>query len=201
MRRFLLIVILSQFSSCQYKPDNKAVELVKQANEIGSKSFYKDSIKTNQAIELINQAIKIDDKYFSAYHSKSFFLSLKKDIDALLLNNSKMIELRPNQPLWKIQRGLFFDIYGNKIEAEKNYKIGITEYENLLKTGLKNDFNFRMEYLSALETKGEINKARLQLEKISRDFPDNEILKVYKTEYKFKTKDELISLWKNGSGN
>lgn len=201
MRKILLIVIFSQLANCQYKPDSKALELVKQANEIGAKSFYKDSIKTNQAIALIEQAIKIDDKYFSAYYSKALFLTAKKDIDGLLLNNLKMIELRPNQPLWKIQRGFFFDIDNNKSEAEKNYKIGITEYENLLKTELKNNFDFRMEYLSALETKGEIKKAKLELENITKDFPENEILKVNKTEYKFKTKEELIALWKNGSEN
>jgi hypothetical protein len=51
----------------------------------------------------------------------------------------------------------------------KNYKIGLNEYENLLKRTEKNDFNFRMEYLSALETKGELKKAELE-ENISRDF-------------------------------
>lgn len=201
MKKFLLLIIFSQLASCQYKPDTKAIELVKQANKIGSECFYKDTIKANQALLLLNQAIKIDDKYFSAYYSKLIFLTAKKDIDGLLLNNQKMIELRPNQPLWKMQRGLFFDIKGNKSEAEKNYVIGIAEYENLLKTELKKDFNFRMEYLSALETKGDIPKTQLELENISREFPNNEILKAYKAKYKFKTKEELIALWKSGDLN
>jgi len=65
-------------------------------------------------------------------------------------------------------------------------------------TELKNDFNLRMEYLTALEITGDIKKAEKELENISRDFPDNEILKVYKAEYKFKTKEQLINIWKNG---
>jgi len=55
-----------------------------------------------------------------------------------------------------------------------------------------------MEYLTALEITGDIKKAEKELENISRDFPDNEILKVYKAEYKFKTKEQLINIWKNG---
>lgn len=55
--------------------------------------------------------------------------------------------------------------------------------------------------MSALETIGDIENAKQELKNISEDFPDNEILKVYRTEYKFKTKNELIEIWKNGDAN
>ncbi len=199
MKRFLLILILSQFASCQYKPDIKAVELVKKANEIGSKSFYKDSEKANQALKLIDQAIKIDDKYFSAYYSKSLFLSVTKDIDALLLNNSKMIELKPNQPLWIIQRGLFFDIKNEPKKAQENYDLGINKYRELLKQKeLNQDYNFRIEYISALEAKENLNLAKVEMEKLKNDFPENELVQSYVKEYKLKTKTEMKSVWENG---
>jgi hypothetical protein len=52
-----------------------------------------------------------------------------------------------------------------------------------------------MEYLYALETKRR-KKAELELKKHKWEiFQTTEILKVYKTEYKFKTKAELIALW------
>lgn len=112
-----------------------------------------------------------------------------------------MIELRPNQPIWKIQRGLFFEIDDNKIEAEKIYSKAILEYENLLKTELNKDFNFRIEYMTSLETKGEIDKAKIELEKINKEFPNNETIKVFKSDYKFKSKEEIIEYWKNGEVN
>ena len=87
---------------------------------------------------------------------------------------------------------------GNKIEAEKFYSIGISEYETLLKGELNNDFNFRIEYMSSLETKGEIDKAKLELEKIDKDFPNNETVKAFKSDYKFKSKEQIIEYWKTG---
>jgi tetratricopeptide (TPR) repeat protein len=200
MKKLLILTLFLSIVSCNGQ-EKEAKDLVKKANDFFMKSKLEENVKIDSCLVLINKAIKIDESYFNAYYTKSKFLTWKKDIKESIKNNEKMIELRPKQPLWKIQRGLFYDIDGNKTEAEKNYKIGITEYENLLKTELKNDFDFRMEYLSALETKGEINMAKLELENISQDFPNNEILKVYKTEYKFKTKEELIALWKNGSEN
>ena len=200
MKKLLILTLFLSIVSCNGQ-EKEAKDLVKKANDFFMKSNLEENVKIDSCLVLVNKAIKIDESYFNAYYTKSKFLTWKKDIKESIKNNAKMIELRPHQPLWKIQSGLFFDIDGNKTEAEKNYTIGVTEYENLLKTELKNDFNFRMEYLSALETKGEINKAKLELENISRDFPNNEILNVYKTEYKFKTKEELIALWKNGSEN
>ena len=200
MKKLLILTLFLSIVSCNGQ-EKEAKDLVKKANDFFMKSKLEENVKIDSCLVLIDKAIKIDESYFNAYYTKSKLLTRKKDIKESIKNNAKMIELRPQQPVWKIQRGLFYDIDGNKTEAEKNYKIGITEYENLLKTELKNDFNFRMEYLSALETKGELNKAKLELENISQDFPNNEILKVYKTEYKFKTKEELIALWKNGSEN
>ncbi len=197
MKKLLISTILLSIISCKGQK-NESIELVKKANSFFMESNLDEKVKIDSCLVLINKAIEIDNENFNAYYSKSKFLTFKKDIKESIKNNEKMIKLRPNQPLWKMQRGLFFDIDGNQTEAEKNYIIGITEYENLLKTELKNDFNLRMEYLTALETAGDLKKAEKELEKISRDFPDNEILKVYKTEYKFKTKEQLIEMWKNG---
>jgi hypothetical protein len=67
---------------------------------------------------LVDKAIEIDGSYFNAYYTKVNSWLGKKTLKNRL-KNTKMIELRPQQPLWKIQRGLFFDIDGNKTEAEK----------------------------------------------------------------------------------
>ncbi|MFC6098099.1 tetratricopeptide repeat protein [Flavobacterium qiangtangense] len=199
MKKLLLLVLFSQLASCQNKPDIKAVELLKKANEIGAKSFYKDSIENNKALKLIDEAIRIDDKYFSAYQSKTIFLSAKEDIDGLLQNNLEIIELRPNQPIWRIQRGLFLEIKGNKIKAQESYKLGLSKYQEILKQkDMNQDFNFRIEYISALEANENLNQAKVEMEKLRNDFPGNEIVQNYVKEYKLKTKAELISLWKNG---
>lgn len=199
MKKLLLLIIFSQLASCQYKPDIKAVELLKKANEIGVKSFYKDSIENNKALKLIDEAIRIDSKYLSAYQSKTIFLSAKKDIDGLLENNLKIIELRPNQPMWRIQRGLFLEIKGDRIKAQENYNLGLIKYKEILKQKeMYKDFNFRIEYISALEANENLNQAKDEMEKLRNDFPENEIVQSYVKEYKLKTKAELISLWKNG---
>ena len=198
MKKLLIITILISIVSCKSQ-ENESKELVKKANNFFITSKLTENIKIDSCLKIINKAIEIDDENFNAYYNKTRFLTLKKDIKESIKNNQKMVELRPNQPLWKIQRGLFFDIDGNKIEANKNYKIGITEYEKLLEIEkqLAKDFNFRMEYLTALETSGNIKKAAKEMSKIENDFPNNEILKFYKTEYK--TKAEVIEMWKNGT--
>ena len=206
MKKLVILTLFLSIISCkgQEKEESriKAKELVKQANELFIESKLEEQTKIDSCITLINEAIKIDENYFNAYYTKSTYLTLKKDIKESIKNNEKMIQLRPNQPLWKIQRGLFFDINGNSSEAQKNYAIGIKEYENLFKKiELKNDFNLRMEYLSGLEAKADIKKAEKELEKIDLDFPNNEILKVYKAEYKFKTKEQLIEVWNKGKDN
>ncbi|TRW95583.1 tetratricopeptide repeat protein [Flavobacterium gawalongense] len=205
MKKLIIVTLFLSIISCEGQENDenriKAKSLVKQANELFMKSNLEEQTKLDSCIALIDNAIKIDGKYFNAYYAKSKFLTWKKDIKESIKNNEKMMQLRPFQPLWKIQRGLFFDIDGNKIEAEKNYAIGIKEYEDLLKTEQKNDFNLRMEYVSALETKGDIKKAEQELENVYRDFPNNEILKVYKTEYKIKTKEQIIEIWKSGVDN
>jgi len=199
MKKILLFIIFSQLANCQYKPDIKAVELLKKANEIGAKSFYKDSIENNKALKLIDKAIKIDYKYLSAYQSKTIFLSAKNDINGLLQNNLKIIELRPNQPMWKIQRGLILEIKGEKMKAKESYKLGLKEYKEILKKKEMNqDFNFRIEYISALEANENLNQAKVEMEKLRNDFPKNEIVQSYVKEYKLKNKAELISLLKNG---
>jgi len=202
MKNLIILISLLLIVSCNGQVEenrNKAKAFVKQANQVFLDFNLDEEKKLDSCIVLIDKAIKIDETYFNAYYTKTQFLTQKKDIKGLLKNNEKMISLRPTQPLWKIQRGLFFDIDGNNVEAEKYYAIGIKEYESLLeKPELKKDFNFRMEYVTALEGKGEIANAEKELENIIREFPENETLIYYKTEYKFKTKEEIIEFWKNG---
>ena len=110
-----------------------------------------------------------------------------------------MIELKPNQPLWIIQRGLFFDINNEPKKAQENYDLGINKYRELLKQKeLNQDYNFRIEYISALEAKENLNLAKVEMEKLKNDFPENELVQSYVKEYKLKTKTELKSVWENG---
>ncbi len=175
---------------------NDSKELIKKANIYFKESELEKEKKIDSCLKIINEAIKIDNENFNAYLNKFKFLSLKKDIKGLIKNNQKMVELKPDKPYWKIQRGLFFEIDNNKIEAEKNYKIGIAEYENLMKSEkLKKDFNFRMEYLTALETSSNLRMYKKEFRNIANDFPNNEMFKIYKKEYK--TKEQIIDIWKN----
>lgn len=198
MKKALLLAIILSIVSCKgQKKESK--ELVKKANTIFWKSKHDKKFKIDSCLVLINKAIEIDDENFGAYEAKSSFLAYKKDIKGLLKNNEKMIELHPKQPLWKIHRGLYLELNGEKVEAEKYYDQGISEYQNLLLDPKQNnEFNLRMEYLSAIETKGDLKKAEIELKKMSVDFPDNQFLKLYLTDHKFMTKKELFEVWKKG---
>jgi tetratricopeptide (TPR) repeat protein len=199
MKKALILTILLSIVSCKgQKKESK--ELVKKANTFFWESKLDKKVKVDSCLVLINQAIEIDDENFGAYEAKSTFLAYKKDIKGLLKNNEKMIELHPKQPYWKIHRGLYLELSGEKVEAEKYYDQAILDYQNLfLEPNQNNEFNLRMEYLTALEAKGDLKKAEIELKKMSVDFPDNETLKVYKTEYKFKTKKELFEIWEKGT--
>lgn len=202
MKHFICILFFWQCVSGQHKPNSKAVALVKQANEIGLAALNKDTLKINQALNLLDQAIKIDDQYFSAYYTKEILLASKKDIDGALLTNLKLIALRPNQPSWIVQSGLFYDIKGNTSKARENYKVALTKYQELLKQqDLNQDFNFRIEYINALEASEDLIQAKNEMEKLGKDFPDNEIVQEFCKSYKLKTKPELINLWKYGEQN
>ena len=66
------------------------------------KSNQVENVKIDSCLALVDKAIEIDGSYFNAYYAKSKFLTWKKDIKESIKNNAKMIELRPQQPLWKI---------------------------------------------------------------------------------------------------
>ena len=205
MRNLFRLIIIFSILSCKGQDEkgnlSKAKDLVRQSNKLYLKSNLEKNVKLDSCIVLINEAIKIDENYFDAYLTKSRFLTEKKDISELLKNNEKMILLRPTQPYWKIQRGLYFDLIGNSTDAEKNYDEAIKEYQNLFQTEQKNNFDLRMEYLTALELKEDIKSAEKELEKLSQEFPKNESLKLYKAEYKFQTKKDLLALWETISAN
>jgi tetratricopeptide (TPR) repeat protein len=197
MKQLVCILLVWQCVSCQHKPNSKAVALVKQANEIGFATLNKDTLKINQALDLLDQAIKIDDQYFSAYYTKEILLASKKDIDGSLSINEKLIALRPNQPSWIVQRGLFYDIKGNTSKAKENYRAALAKYQDLLKQQeLHQDFNFRMEYVTALEASEDLVQAKKEMDQLKKDFPDNEIVQEFCKIYKLKSKAELIKLWK-----
>jgi len=199
MKKLLILTILLSIVACKGQ-ENESKELVKKANNFFMKSNLDEKVKVDSCLILVNKAIETDGENFGAYYAKSTFLVFKKDIEGLLKNNEKMIQLRPKQPYWKIQRGFYLELSGEKVEAEKSYDQAILEYQNLfLEPNQNKEFNLRMEYLTALEAKGDLKKAEIELEKMSGDFPDNETLKVYKTEYKFKTKKELFEIWEKGT--
>ena len=205
MKNIFTLIIIFSILSCKGQDEKgnlaKAKDLVQQSNKLYLKSNLEKIVKLDSCIVLINDAIRIDETYFDAYLTKSRFLTEKKDISELLKNNEKMILLRPKQPYWKLQRGLYFDLIGNSIEAEKKYDEAIKEYHNLFQTEQKNNFDLRMEYLTAFELKGDIKSAEQELKKLSKDFPKNESLELYKAEYKFQTKKELLELWESISAN
>jgi hypothetical protein len=86
-------------------------------------------MKIDSCLILLNKASAIDENYFNAF-TKSKFLTFRKDSEESI-KNKKKVELRLNQPLWKTQRSHFFDIDGNRTEAEKKYNIELLSLKTI----------------------------------------------------------------------
>ena len=183
------------FFGCQN--EDKSREIIKS---IRKELITKNKTKTlDSCLLIVDRVIENNKDFFPAYDCKSFILTKKKDLNGLLDNNEKVIQLRPNQPIWIIQRGLFFDLKGNEAQADKYYKTGVEKYRTLLNSDnkLKNDINFRIEYLSALEINEELKTLEIERKKLKLDFPDNEFVNEFITLYKPKSKKEIMEIWHN----
>ena len=196
MNKILLLLLFSLLIiSCDNK--EKSNELVKKANEIFNNSKLDKEIRLDSSLVIINKAIQLSENNFRAYEAKFSILSEKKDIDGMLKSSSKLIELRPNQPYWKLKKGFVLELKKQPEKANEYYLKSVKEYKNLFKEGL-NSFDLKLEYVTALRAINQKEKVDSLLTKMTAEYKSEfqkQILQFYKNDTL--TKEKLINIWKN----
>ena len=193
--RIALYILVLCLLSCGHKKEESR-ELVNRANTVYLNFDIDTEKRIDSALTLVDSAIILDDENFQAYLNKATYLVGKRDIEGLLVNNLKMIALKPGQPHWKAQRGIFLELTGDLTDANKLYNEATEQYEEILKsdTLMNNDINFRLEYITALQLKGDSLKIRKEYNELKVKFPNNEILEMYDS-VGFQSKEKLFEVW------
>lgn len=196
MNKILLLLLFSfLIISCDNK--EKSNELVNKANGIFINSNLDNEVRIDSSLSVIDEALKLNKKNFRAYEAKFSILSEKKDINGMLKISSKLIELRPNQPYWKVKKGFVLDLKNQSKKANEYYLKSIKQYKKLFKEGF-NSFDLKLEYITALRAINQKRKVDSILSKMKTEYKSDtqkEILEFYKNDTL--TKEKIINIWKN----
>ena len=174
-------------SKSDYKPDPESIELNNQALEI-TISHSDDSMKIDSAISLLDKATVVDSLYFLGYANKMLFLMIKQDFPRLLETNKRIRELRPNQPNWVIQRALILELSGEIDKANREYKKGVSGYEQIIASEANLSWEFELEYAQSLVMANHYDKAQKIINRLKKENPDLEIWEAFELQ----TKKELL---------
>lgn len=195
MKKLLFLFIFIIIISCKESKQD-SIEFCKKAFDIYNSSSLDKKTKTDSALVLIDLAIEADENNFNAYNQKTTYLVEKKDLKELIKNSDKLIELRPHQPNWLIQKGIYLELLGNKNKAFELYNKAFDKYQQLSKTDLNKDFNFRIEYLTCLQVLEFENKVKIEIEKLKKEFPNQkEFIDIY-SDY---DKRNMFEIWNNSN--
>lgn len=195
MKKLLFLFIFIIIISCKESKQD-SIEFCKKAFDIYNSSSLDKKTKTDSALVLIDLAIEADENNFNAYNQKTIYLVEKKDLKELIKNSDKLIELRPHQPNWLIQKGIYLELLGNKNKAFELYNKAFNKYQQLSKTDLNKDFNFRIEYLTCLQVLEFENKVKIEIEKLKKEFPNQkEFIDIY-SDY---DKRNMFEIWNNSN--
>lgn len=173
-----------------YTPDNKAVEFQKRAYALVVKDWG-NKVKVEKAILLLDSAIQIDDKYFGAYWSKLQLYMSRKDLANAIIVNQKLNELRPHQPVWKVQRGMLYELDGQQDNADECFKAALSKFEKMMDENPNIHWQFQLEYAESLMMVGKEKEGRALYEKIKTAIPNEK----FWSKYVLKTRRKMIEEW------
>ncbi|WP_028375087.1 tetratricopeptide repeat protein [Leeuwenhoekiella sp. MAR_2009_132] len=197
MNKILLIIILI-FTATSCNKKEKSTELTKQAMAVFTEYKLDNETRIDSSLTLLNLAIELDKNNFKAYENKYGLLSQKKDINGMFSCVNKMVELRPNQPYWKLIKGFVFDLKKDSINALKLYKESVNQYKNILKVD-STDFNLKLEFVTALRTVNKNKSADSILKKMQTDYKTKNQMQIldYYIKNDTLTRKGQIENWKN----
>lgn len=192
----LILFLIFTAASCNKK--EKSTELTKQAMSVFTDFNLDNTTRIDSSLTLLNLAIEFDENNFKAYENKYGLLSQKKDIDGMFNCISKMVELRPNQPYWKLIKGFVFDLKNDSINASKLYTESVNQYKNIFKVDSTN-FDLKLEFVTALRTVNENKSADSILKKMQTDYKTEHQMQIldYYIKNDTLTRKGQIENWKN----
>jgi|SRR5690554_391008 len=182
------------------KQTEKSNEYLKKATEIYYFSNLEENNKIDSSLTLTNKAIELDRNNINALQHLTVIQFRKKNIDELLKISDKLISLRPEHPIYLVQKASYLEIKGKTEESKKYYQEALNKYSNYLKNDSLN-FDLYLEYVGALEVSNDTILANSILNKMkSMNFEDyqKEMIDLYKEQYI--SKNKLLKYW-NGEIN
>jgi len=197
MNKVLLLLLLFSLLIISCDNKEKSNQLVKKANGIFNNSKLDNKIRFDSSLSVIDKAIQLNENNFRAYETKFSISSEKKDIDGMFESSSKLIELRPNQPYWKLKKGFVLELKNQPKKANQYYLKSIKDYENLFKKD-SISFDLKLEYITALRIINNKEKADSILSKMTTEYKSKtqkQILQFYKNDTL--TKEKVIKMWKS----
>lgn len=178
-----LILILFTYCSGQSKINQRAIELNNKAVEY-LQFGQPTTEQIDSAIYFLDMATEIEEDYFIAYTNKIIFLNMNKDYSRLLETNKELQRLRPNQPMWIIQEGLFQELSGDSLLAFDLYNKGLIMYDSIIRNDTTIGFDFEFEYIGSLILGNKPELAKKIFNELNSKYPNNEILKHFVLESK-----------------
>lgn len=182
-----LIVIL--FTSCadKNKINQKAIDLNNKA--VKYLQFGQLTVgQIDSAIYFLDMATEMEKDYFIAYTNKIIFLNMNMDFPRLIETNKEIQRLRPKQPMWIIQEGIFYELYNDSIVANDLYKKGLSKYDSIIQNDTSIGFDIKFEYVNSLIMGNKPELAEKKFEELNNEYPDSEILEYFE----LKSKKELL---------
>ncbi|WP_438968802.1 tetratricopeptide repeat protein [Nonlabens sp.] len=158
----LCILAVLLFSCNTNQNEFEAEEISVKAFEVYMDFSLDNDVRLDSALLLFDKALELDDQNFTALNNKIGIYAEKKDIKGLLDTNARLIEMFPERPLYKIQRGLFLLINKEIIKGEAILDQALIEYESQLKSDISN-FDFNIEYIWALSANEKYDAAQAHL--------------------------------------
>lgn len=190
-----IFYILFCLSLIACKQPEKSNEYLKKATEIYYSSNLEEKIKIDSSLTLTNKAIEFDKSNVNALLLLTAIQFRKKDIDELLKISDKLISLRPEHPIYLVQKASYLEINGKTEDSKRYYQEALDKYKNYLKNDSLN-FDLYMEYVGALEASNDTILANSTLTKMkSMNFEDyqKEMIDLYKEQRI--SKNKLIKYW------
>lgn len=140
---YACIIILSVIVSCEERKNASAIQ--QEAVKVFMDQSIEKQKRLDSSLRLTDKALNIEPNNISALQHQYMLFAQYKDLQSMVKNRTKMIQLLPHKPLLKVQLAHLYKQVGEKIKAEALLDQARNLYQLQYKKE-KNHFDFLMEY-------------------------------------------------------
>lgn len=140
---YTCIIMLTVMVSCEERKN--ATSLQQEAVKVFMDQSIEKQKRLDSSLKLTNKALSIEPNNISALQHQYMLFAQNKDLQSMVKNRTKMIQLLPHKPLLKVQLAHLYKQVGEKIKAETLLDQARNLYQLQYKKE-KNNFDFLMEY-------------------------------------------------------